>query len=30
VFVFSALWFAHVCLGALAALRQTPEIIDAN
>ena len=30
VFVFSALWFAHVCLGALAALRQIPEIIDDN
>lgn len=29
VFVFSALWFAHFCLAALAALRQTPEIIDA-
>ena len=28
VFVFSALWFAHFCLGALAALRQTPDVLD--
>jgi hypothetical protein len=30
VFVLSALWFAHFCLAALAALRHTPDILDAT